>query len=241
MSEDATDSADGDANGSGSDVVEAKDEVETTEEIMEGTYRALCAHGYASLTMQDIADECGKSTSLLHYHYDTKEELLVSFIEYILDDFEETVARSADGDPIDRLVEFVSWFVLTPDDPDRQSFHSALLELRSQAPFDERYREQLTHSDDLLRETFAGILADGIDDGLFEPVDVERTAALLVATLDGARTRQLTLGDPDYTRVVAETAMERIVEPILATDATLPPLEQFVETNANPTDGDSAE
>ncbi|MFQ3319213.1 MAG: AcrR family transcriptional regulator [Natronomonas sp.] len=30
---------------------------ETRERIMEATYRALCAHGYASLTMQDIADE----------------------------------------------------------------------------------------------------------------------------------------------------------------------------------------
>ena len=36
------------------------------DEIMQGVYRALCAHGYADLTMQDIADECDCSTSLLH-------------------------------------------------------------------------------------------------------------------------------------------------------------------------------
>ena len=30
---------------------------ETRERIMDATYRALCTHGYAALTMQDIADE----------------------------------------------------------------------------------------------------------------------------------------------------------------------------------------
>ncbi|MEF8779623.1 MAG: TetR/AcrR family transcriptional regulator [Haloferacaceae archaeon] len=210
---------------------------------MEGTYRALCAHGYASLTMQDIADECGKSTSLLHYHFDTKEELLVSFIEYILDDFEETVVASDADDPARRLVELVAWFVLIPEDQDRQSFHSALLELRSQAPFDERYREQLIKSDDLLRETFADVLADGVEMDVFEPVDVDRTAALLVATLDGARTRQLTLGDPEYTRAVAEATLRRIVDPILAPGESLPPLASALDAGADRTrsDGDSIE
>jgi AcrR family transcriptional regulator len=34
---------------------------DTCEAIMSATYRALCAHGYADLTMQDIADETDKS------------------------------------------------------------------------------------------------------------------------------------------------------------------------------------
>lgn len=210
--------------------------LDTTEEIMEATYRALCADGFASLTMQNIADECDKSTSLLHYHYDTKEELLVAFIEYILEDFEATVAQAASGDPGHRLVEFVSWFVLTPEDTDREAFHTALLELRSQAAFNERYRDQLKHSDDLLREAVADILSEGIEDGVFESVDVHKTAALLVATLDGARTRQLTLGDDRYTEVVATTTLERIVEPIRQPSATLPPLDDFLENSTDSSD-----
>lgn len=234
MSENATDTTDTTASGS---------PVDTAEQIMEGTYRALCEYGYASLTMQDIADECGKSTSLLHYHFDTKEELLVSFIDYILDEFGGTVVDSAVDDPARRLVELVGWFVLVPEDRDRQSFHSALLELRSQAPFDERYREQLIKSDDLLRETFADILADGVEEGVFDPVDVDRTAALLVATLDGARTRQLTLGDPEYTRVVAEATLQRIVDPILAPGESVPPIDAALDTETDRarSDGDSTE
>ncbi|XVH31617.1 TetR/AcrR family transcriptional regulator [Haloferacaceae archaeon DSL9] len=192
---------------------------DSAEEIMAGTYRALCDHGFAALTMQDIADECGKSKSLLHYHYNTKEDLLVSFIEYIVDDFESRVEMAATAPPDERLLEFIEWFAFDPNERERQSFHIALLELRTQAPFNERYRAQLQRSDDLLRDTVADILATGIDEGYFVDVDVDRTASLIVAALDGARTRQITLRDETYTRVVTDALLEQLVEPIL-TDAS---------------------
>ena len=166
---------------------------DATDEIMDGVYRALCTHGYADLTMRDIADECSKSKSLLHYHYDTKEDLLVAFLDHILSGFEAWVDEGADRSPARRIVEFVGWFVFEPAETDREAFHIALLELRSQGPFNDRIRERLLRSDRLLRGTVADILTDGIEAGVFRDVDVEETAALLVATLDGARTRQITL------------------------------------------------
>ena len=252
------------------------------DEIMDGVYRALCTHGYAGLTMQDIADECSKSKSLLHYHYDTKEDLLVAFLDRVISDFERRVTEAAGDSPAERLVAFVGWFVFEPADTDRESYHIALLELRSQGPFNRRIREQLRRSDRLLRGTVAEILSDGIDAGVFRDVDVDETAALLVATLDGARTRQITLGtglsggstgdgegpteerdpaettgeedsaettdvttpandlDVAYTRTVAEATLRRIVEPLLAADATLPSLAETLEdlparTGQNPT------
>lgn len=218
-------------------------------EIMDGVYSALRAHGYADLTMQDIADECSKSKSLLHYHYDTKEDLLVAFLEYIVSDSEERIAARADDPPVDRLVQFVGWFVFAPDEADREAFHIALLELRTQGPFNDRIREQLARSDRLLRGTVADILADGIEEGDFRDVDVEETAALLVATLDGARTRQITLAgsvrddEPDgYTREVAEAALRRIVGPLLAEGAELPPLDAAIDAlRRERDDGDGAE
>ncbi|GAB7091833.1 hypothetical protein JCM18237_21040 [Halorubrum luteum] len=209
------------------------DEPSAADEIMDGVYRALCAHGYAGLTMQDIADECSKSKSLLHYHYDTKEELLVAFLDYVISDFERRVDDRTDQPPAERLMEFVGWFVFDPDETDRESFHIALLELRSQGPFNDRIREQLVRSDRLLRGTVVEILDDGIESGAFREVDVEETAALLVASLDGARTRQITLagGDPSqppYTRAVAEAVVNRLVEPLLVDEGERPSLDETI-------------
>ena len=224
------------------------------DEIMRAVYSALCTHGYAGLTMQDIADECSKSKSLLHYHYDTKADLLVAFLDRVLDDFERRVAGAANEPPETRLVGFIGWFVFEPAETERESYHIALLELRSQGPFDDRIRERLHRSDRLIRGTAAAILESGIDAGVFDDVDVDDTAALLTAAVDGARTRQITLapgltdaedtGDAarelidasvadgsraltsPYTRTVAEAVLKRLVEPILADGVTLPPLEE---------------
>ena len=199
------------------------------DEIMDGVYRALRTHGYADLTMQDIADECSKSKSLLHYHYDTKADLLVAFLEHIITDSEERIEAHADDPPAERLVSFIGWFVFGADAADREAFHIALLELRTQGPFNDRIRDQLDRSDRLLRGTVAEILEAGIEDGTFRDVDVDETAALLIATLDGARTRQITLGEaadgaaePTYTRTVAEASLKRVIAPILADGVELP-------------------
>lgn len=211
------------------------------DEIMDGVYRALCANGYAEVTMQDIADECDKSKSLLHYHYDTKEDLLVAFLDAIITDYEQRIDAEADEPPVERLVRFIARFVFVPQDNDRESFHLALLEMRSQGPFNDRIREQLIRSDELLRGTVAEILEEGIETGVFQPVDVERTAALLVATLDGARTRQITLAEgpaagDSYTRSVADEAIARIVEPLLESDVDFPDLDDILRQLADERD-----
>lgn len=183
---------------------------------MEATYRALCEHGYASLTMQDIADESGTSTSLLHYHFDTKEELLVAFIDHLLDSFPERVGTTDEDPPERRLRDLIDWFVFAPGDDDRAAFHIALLELRSQAPFNEAYREGLRRSDELVRETFEDIIEDGIDDGTFRAdADPEALARLIFATMDGARTRQITLAEEEYAAAVREALYEHVVGDLL--------------------------
>lgn len=61
--------------------------------IMEATYRALQKHGYGNLTIQHIADEFENSKTLLYYHYDGKDELLVDFLDYVLTQFLNSLPR----------------------------------------------------------------------------------------------------------------------------------------------------
>jgi AcrR family transcriptional regulator len=201
---------------SGTPSDESAEDADPREEIMEATYRALGEYGYADLTMQHIADHLGKSTSLLHYHFDTKEELLVAFIDHIMAEFREEHAPPTDLPPEERLREFLDLWVFDPDEDERTALHLALLEFRSRGPFNDAYREQLVRSDELLRGTVEEILRDGIEAGVFEPVDPEPTARLIVATLDGARTRQITLDDPSYTPTIRDEVVSKVVDPLLA-------------------------
>ena len=190
------------------------------EEIMTATYEALCEYGYTDLTAQAIADRTDKSKSWLFYHYDSKDDLVVDFVGFLLERFEARLAEVEDRPPAEQLVAFVDLYLEEPAD-DRRAFHTALLELRAQAPADERFREQLRESDDRLRRTLESVLEDGIEAGQFHDHDVEETATLLLATLDGARLRQLTTGREEYLDVKRD-AIERIVGTILTDDAEFP-------------------
>ena len=192
------------------------------EEIMTATYEALCARGYTDLTAQEIADRTGKSKSLLFYHYDSTDALMVDFVDFLLERFDERVEETRELPAVERLATFVDWFLYDASDDELTSFHTALLELRAQAPYDDRFREQLRRSDERLRATLEEILRDGLETGAFCEHDPAATATLLIAAFDGARVRQLTTSRDAYLAEVRSAAAEWIFEELLADDRPFP-------------------
>ena len=194
----------------------ADDPDSTREAIMAATYRALCRHGYADLTIQRIGDEFEKSKSLLYHHYDGKDALLVDFLRYMLERFEAEVGEHDESDALVRLRGVVDRTLPRTLDDERAEFSGAMFELRSQATQDAAYREQFTRSDRFLRERLATIVRDGVEQGVFRDVDPERTAAFLFATLNGAMLARTTADDDAVEAVRAE--LDAYVESHLLAD-----------------------
>lgn len=171
---------------------------EPADDIVDATYCALCKHGYADLTMQDIADECDKSKAALHYHFDSKQALLETFLDGLLDDFEAQIFDLDGDDPVERLFDLVDT-TLTPPAADEETpdaeFKTAVLELKAQAPYEPVYRERIAAFDERLRTRIETLVADGIDEGLVvaerDPADV---ATFIKTYLTGAQTRFVATG-----------------------------------------------
>ncbi|WP_267640166.1 TetR/AcrR family transcriptional regulator [Haloarchaeobius amylolyticus] len=168
---------------------------DTRAAIMRATYEALTSHGYANLTIQRIADEFEKSKSLLYHHYDGKDDLLVDFLQYMVEHFEQETTCAGCSDPGDRLDHLLDRVVPVDIDPEKQAFTAAMIELRAQAPHDPAYREQFTEHDRALRDRFADILRDGIEDGTFADVDPAATADFLLTLVNGIRHQRVTRDD----------------------------------------------
>ena len=167
---------------------------DAAEEMMCATYRALCRHGYADLTMQDIADESEKSKAALHYHYDSKHELLCAFLEYLYDRFVEKTSDLDCSTPEARLRSLVD-VVLAKSGDDAEGFETALLEIRAQAPYEPGFRERLTRFEEHLVGELSDILEAGVADGTFrEGIEPADTARFLVTVLTGAATERVTVG-----------------------------------------------
>lgn len=192
---------------------------ETRAAIMYATYHALCEHGYANLTMQKIGDEFSKSKSLVYHLYDGKDELLLDFLEFMLDRFEADVVGNEPDDAAQCLETVLDHLLPDSVDPDRASFRRALIELRAQAAHDQDYRDHFTRSDQLFHERLAGMIRDGIDQGVFRDVDPDRVASLLLTTIDGALLRAATADDPTAMRATREELAEYVESRLLADPA----------------------
>jgi AcrR family transcriptional regulator len=164
------------------------------EAIMRATYRALRKHGYANLTMKRIAEEYGKSTAAIHYHYDTKDELLAAFLDHLLGRFKDTVHEVEITDPERRLEALLDQLLVEPDD--HRDLLIAMLEMRSQAPYNEAFSERFRQSDAYVRYVLETVIEQGIASGVFEPVDADHVAEALMTIVVGAQTRDAALDEP---------------------------------------------
>jgi AcrR family transcriptional regulator len=186
---------------------------DTREAIMKATYRALCEHGYAGLTISRIAEDFEKSKSLLYHHYDSKDELLLDFLSFMLGKFQRDVPGSEEDPASDRL-DAVLEESLTHEGG--LELLRAMTELRAQAAHDERFREHFMEHDRVFREGIVGILEAGIESGDFRDVDVEQVADFVFAALSGGMNQRATADPGPKTASLAE--LRWYVENRLRTD-----------------------
>jgi len=180
------------------------------EDIMGATFRALCDHGYAELTMRDIAEESDRSKAALHYHYDDKEGLLVAFLDHMFEQFTDRVGGYGVGgdadlpedvdpsDPDERLRAFLSAVLHPPADGDEvREFRTAMLEIKAQAPYTDAFRERLARFEAYVTDTVVELVEAGQDAGMYrDDADPEHVAQFVLVTHDGADARHVIADAP---------------------------------------------
>jgi len=184
---------------------------DTRGAIMEATYDALCEHGYADLTIQRIGDEFPKSKSLVYHHYDSKDDLLLDFLSFMLEEFETNVPREEYDDAAGQLRALFDH--VTPDDLDeqRREFADALVELRAQAAHDPAYHEHFTRHSRFFHDRLTSIVERGVAEGVFRDVDPERVGWFLLAAIEGARFQRST-ADVEVSIPAVRAELEAYIE-----------------------------
>ncbi|HET7324695.1 MAG TPA: TetR family transcriptional regulator C-terminal domain-containing protein, partial [Halococcus sp.] len=147
-------------------------------------------------TIARIGEEFDKSVSLVYHHYDGKDELLVDFLEFMLERFTSEVTVGEYEDAHEQLRASLSGVRSGPLADEQRAFVSALTELRAQAAHDPAYREQFEKTDEFFRERVASVVRAGIEQGVFREVDPEQVADMLVTTVNGALLNRVTTDAP---------------------------------------------
>ena len=160
------------------------------QEIMEATYKALCKHGYADLSIQRIADESDKGKSLIYYHYDDKEDLMVSFLDFLeeglQDIHDDIMERPAD----ERIDEFMD-IALGLKDDEHWEFQKAFLEIRAQAAHNPKFSEKFRQMDELVVSNIEEMFDEaGIEDS-------KNAAEVFASCIEGAASRKVSVNDKE--------------------------------------------
>jgi len=175
---------------------------------MGATFRALCDHGYADLTMRDIAEESDRSKAALHYHYDDKESLLVAFLDHLYDSFTDRLggyalddpaaaAERGELDPDEQLRAFLDAVLHPPADGEAREFRTAMLEIKAQAPYQEPFRERLARFDGFVTDVVRDHVVAGQAAGIYrESADPDHVAGFVLTVFDGAGARHVVADAP---------------------------------------------
>jgi AcrR family transcriptional regulator len=181
---------------------------ESKEAIIRGTYETLCEHGYADLTMANIAAEAGVSKSLLHYHFDTKQQLLAAYLEYARGWHEDRIAevKAENETALDQLDAILDSFLDEPEEG--HTYNRGYLQLRVQAVHNEELRAHCKARRELIVEELATILAQGMQSGTIREDDPDRLARNLYTFMDGARIQQVVQGTDANPETVKQDAFD---------------------------------
>ena len=174
----------------------------TREQILAATYRALCTHGYAELTIKRIGEAFEKSPSLVYHHYEDKDDVVLACLEYLLERYETRLTDDSIDNPREELSAFLDWVLEPEAEPERRQFVAVLVELRARSCHDPAYRDHFTRSDRFFERYLTTVLEAGIDRGQFRPCEPDRVASTLVTTLAGAMLRRSTSDDDAWLAAV---------------------------------------
>jgi AcrR family transcriptional regulator len=149
-------------------------------EILHAACRVIACNGADGLRMSDVAREAGVSSALVHYYFDTREELLRRAFLFTDDRADARVdAELALLDsPAERLEAMLTFYVLGNDDVAREN---AILwrEAWSHAAFDPTLRDSLVESYQSWLEQLHELLEE-LAPGRADADDVVRRLAAIV-------------------------------------------------------------
>jgi len=155
----------------------------TLEAIRKAGVRLIFEHGYAAMSLRQLAAEVGIQSGSLYNHISTKQQLLFDLVQDHINELLRQLDLALQGKdgPEEKLLAFVAFHVTYHMTKKREVF-IANSELRSLEP---KNYEAIVALRGAYEQRLAGILAEGVSEGVFEVVDVQVATFAILSLLTG--------------------------------------------------------
>jgi AcrR family transcriptional regulator len=142
------------------------------EAIRAAAFAQFAERGYPVVTVRDIMKACGLTQGALYNHFKSKDELLHDIITSTQAELERVCQQAVSGagdDPRAKLAAFVRVYVMRHC----RLRIEALVANREISWLDATRVADIRRSRRAIRDILVGILAQGVESGLFDPPQVD--------------------------------------------------------------------
>jgi len=152
---------------------------DSRRDILAAAYDVFAERGYAGAAMRDVASRAGISVGGIYIYFQTKEELYLALLRSEMEDFSSHIERVVDMEPAQALKALIdSYLDYAVRKTKLVSLHLKEHDLEIRKPLKELF---LGSQYKIIR----GILQDGMDNGVFKKMEIDRAAPVLFSCVRG--------------------------------------------------------
>lgn len=154
-----------------------KEAAERRNEILDVAERLFCTKGYDQTSTNDILSEIGIARGTLYYHFSSKEDILDTMIDRILDEIVRRASRIALDESVPVLERMTQTILASNVDTKTGDMILEQMHKPQNALMHAKMQERLLKQ---LIPLFTKLIEDGISQGLMQTADPEDTIEMLL-------------------------------------------------------------
>ena len=158
---------------------------ERKNQIVRATVDCMTKYGYDNFSMQDVAKTAKVSKGIIHYYFLNKDDLMMSVLEKVAADIEQTLQQdmAAIDDPIKKLKVFIEGcFDIVKN---TREYYQVNMDFWTQINQKECVRNVISKHYDNFRKTCGDVLKQGIEKKIFKDRDISEYSSFIIAIIDG--------------------------------------------------------
>lgn len=157
--------------------------------LIRSAYKVMGEKGVHNLSLQDVADEAGVSKAILPYYFDSKENLILLTVRWVLARVAQRIreAISEAESPEDKISAMIDTIFVGPDSNRR--FYLVFFDFLGYAARDDKFSDVGSTFHEICNGLYAEAIKFGQDRGVFLTGDEREAATVVRAIVDGLFTQ----------------------------------------------------
>ncbi len=170
--------------------------------LIRSAYQVMGKKGLSHLSLQDVADEAGVSKAILPYYFESKENLILLTMRWVLARVAQRIREAiAEADGAEAKVSAMLDAIFVSPESNRR-FYMVFFDFLGYAARNDRFADVSATFHEICNDLYAEGIRLGQEEGVFRLGNAEEAATVVRALVDGLFTQWIQ--DKDWKETHAE-------------------------------------